>query len=70
MASILFTCPNTRTTVQTGQHARSLEAVQQGGGRFRCPACNKVHEWTKDSVSLAVGKERVLKDGTISQMRD
>ena len=35
------------------------------GGRFRCPACNQVHEWTESTVVLTVGRERLRKGGAV-----
>ena len=55
MASIHMLCPNTGVDVATGQHARPEEFASAAaiGGRFRCSACQRVHEWSKGDVRLA-----------------
>ena len=54
MALIQMSCPNTHAKVATGQHMTPADfaAADILGGRFRCSACQKVHEWTKGDVTL------------------
>ena len=55
MAAIFMTCPNSGATVVTGQHVTPAdrEMVLARGGRFRCPSCHQVHEWTTENVTLS-----------------
>ena len=55
MAAVFMPCPTTGVVVATGQHFTREEFNARGSvaGRFRCSACQQVHEWTKAQVRLA-----------------
>lgn len=51
MARILTTCPTTGQSVPTGHRTTDFELSEQAAPRaFRCPACQKVHSWNRDTA--------------------
>jgi hypothetical protein len=55
MPRILVTCPSSGAIVPTGHRTAEIDLATMTGSRsFRCPTCQKVHDWTAD---VAVAEE-------------
>ena len=53
MAAILMICPTTGASVFTGQHTSTGDRdILDRGGRFRCSACKRIHDWTRADVTV------------------
>ena len=51
MARILTTCPTTGQAVPTGHRTTDFDLADQAAPRaFRCPACQQVHSWTRETA--------------------
>ncbi len=55
MAVIMIRCPETGHGVSTGIEVLTTEQLPVVTSRMTCPACGRVHEWTKKSAWLANG---------------
>lgn len=54
MGMVSITCPNTGQIVPTGIHMNEAEfsAATLGRNELRCPACGRIHTWSKADARL------------------
>ena len=52
MGMLMISCPSTGRAVSTGIEMSSIEQLPTVNATIECPACGRVHEWTKDSARL------------------
>lgn len=51
MARILTNCPDTGEVVPTGHRTADIDLSALSEPRsFRCPVCQKVHSWTRETA--------------------
>ena len=58
MAIIMIRCPATGRPVSTGIEVVSTDQVPVVTARLSCPACGRVHEWTKQVAWLDSGGDQ------------
>jgi hypothetical protein len=58
MGVLMIQCPSTGRAVSTGIEMLAIEQLPTVTAKATCPACGKVHEWTKDDVWLANGGQQ------------
>lgn len=54
MGMVSIVCPNTGQIVPTGIEMTAAEfaAAMLGGNDLRCPACGRIHSWSKQDAQL------------------
>ena len=57
MGILMITCPSTGRAVSTGIETSDVKQLPTVIATTVCPACGRVHEWTKDNAWLAEGGE-------------
>jgi hypothetical protein len=55
---LMIKCPATGRGVSTGIEVCSTEGLPVVTATMLCPACGRVHHWTKNDAWLAVGGEQ------------
>jgi len=58
VAIIMIRCPATGRAVSTGIEVVSTDQVPVVTARLSCPACGRVHEWTKQAAWLDSGGDQ------------
>lgn len=61
MGIIMIACPATGRAVSTGIEMSAVDQLPTVKATMSCPACGRVHEWTKDQAWLADGGEQYRK---------
>ena len=59
MGVLMIQCPSTGREVSTGIEMLDVEQLPAVKATTRCPACGRVHEWTKHDAWLADGGHSV-----------
>jgi len=57
MGIVMIECPSTGHAVSTGIEMAGDEQLPTVTATMVCPACGRIHEWTKDKAWLAEGGE-------------
>jgi len=57
MGMLMIKCPSTGRAVSTGIETSGVEQLPTVIATTVCPACGRVHEWTKDDAWLEEGGE-------------
>ena len=57
MGVVMIKCPATLGAVSTGIEMCAVEELPFVVATMSCPACGRVHEWTKNDAWLADGGE-------------
>jgi hypothetical protein len=55
MGVIMIQCPSTGRGVSTGIETIAVEQLPTVKAQTVCPACGRMHEWTKNEAWLADG---------------
>jgi hypothetical protein len=55
MGVLMIQCPSTGREVSTGIEMLDVEQLPAVKATTRCPACGRVHEWTKHDAWLGDG---------------
>jgi hypothetical protein len=61
MGMIMINCPATGREVSTGIETNGVKELPIVIATMVCPACGRVHEWTKDQAWLTNGGEQYRK---------
>jgi len=57
MGVVMIECPATSRAVSTGIEMCAVEELPLVVATMSCPACGRVHQWTKNDAWLADGGE-------------
>jgi hypothetical protein len=61
MARILTNCPDTGEVVPTGHRTADIDLTTMSEPRsFRCPVCQQVHSWTRETAVIEPMPDRGL----------
>lgn len=55
MGMLMICCPSTGRNVSTGIETLDVDQLPAVKAKTVCPACGRIHEWTKHDVWLAEG---------------
>jgi hypothetical protein len=58
MGIIMINCPATGRDVSTGIETIAIEALPAVTAKMVCPACGRVHDWTKADAWLVYSGEQ------------
>jgi endogenous inhibitor of DNA gyrase (YacG/DUF329 family) len=62
MGIITIRCPATGRDVSTGIEMSDVEQLPGVKAKMVCPACGRVHDWTRDDAWLADSGEQYRSD--------
>jgi hypothetical protein len=55
MGIVMISCPMTCRAVSTGIEMVAVDQLPTVTATMTCPACGRVHEWSKSDVWLVIG---------------
>src|SRR5437016_3406434 len=58
MGMIMIRCPATGRAASTGIEMLAVDQLPIVTGTMSCPACGRIHEWTKNDAWLGDGSEQ------------